>query len=275
MTPLFRMTRIMRLGTALLERLLRSAIPMGSLMLLAVLGRMSSKVYTTPVALVKQGHERWLVAAFGDVNWVRNLRAAGTAHLIRGRHAEPIRASELETSAAAPVLRQFLRAYHLIPFIAPYFRVTSQAPLDAFEQEAAHHPVFHIEEAQAANKRGDGSSNRGYSHQSTSARQRPSLRWSIGSKRQRSQLRAVVPCIDGKMSRLAPARSGRLNERRAADCQRGPQRPYLASALPVPAMSGRDEAAYELGTRMEWSRRPQTRQRRSRSTPTRARHGRR
>jgi hypothetical protein len=66
------------------------------------------------VALVTQGQERWLVAAFGDVNWVRNLRAAGTADLIRGRHAERIGVEEPGPSAAAPILQQFLNAYRWV-----------------------------------------------------------------------------------------------------------------------------------------------------------------
>jgi deazaflavin-dependent oxidoreductase (nitroreductase family) len=144
MTPTLRMTRTMRLGTTLLKGMLRAGVPMGPLALLSVRGRRSGKGYATPVALVKQGHERWLVAAFGEVNWVRNLRAAGVAHLIRGRHAESISVIELGPSAAAPILQRFLHAYYLVPFIPPYFGVTRQSPLEAFEQEAAHHPVFRI-----------------------------------------------------------------------------------------------------------------------------------
>ncbi|HLW02420.1 MAG TPA: nitroreductase/quinone reductase family protein [Ktedonobacterales bacterium] len=144
MIQTFRMSRTMRLLTALLKALLQAGMPMGSLMLLSVRGHKSKKVYTTPVALVHQGHERWLVAAFGEVNWVRNLRAAGAAHLIRGRHTEPIDVVELGMTDAAPILQRFLQAYHLVPFIPPYFSVTPHSPLADFEREATHHPVFGI-----------------------------------------------------------------------------------------------------------------------------------
>ncbi len=117
---------------------------MGSLVLLSVRGRKSGKVYTTPVALVQNGHERWLVAAFGEVNWVRNLRAAGAAHLTRGRQSEPIDVVELGSTEAAPILQRFLQAYHLVPFIPPSFSVTPHSPLADFEREATHHPVFDI-----------------------------------------------------------------------------------------------------------------------------------
>jgi deazaflavin-dependent oxidoreductase (nitroreductase family) len=144
MTPPFRLTRTMRLGTALLKAILRTGMPMGPLVLLSVRGRRSGRVFTTPVALVHHGQERWLVAAFGEVNWVRNLRAAGAAHLTHGRRTEPISVVELGSIEPAPILQRFLYAYHLVPFIRPFFSVTPHSPLADFEREAARHPVFRI-----------------------------------------------------------------------------------------------------------------------------------
>jgi len=134
----------MSVGTATIKTFLRLGIPMGSLALLSVRGRKSGKVYTTPVALVERGQERWLVAAFGEVNWVRNLRAAGQARLRRGRRSEAIGAVELDAHAAAPILQEFLRQYHRIPFMRPYFHLVPTAPLADFEREAAHHPIFRV-----------------------------------------------------------------------------------------------------------------------------------
>jgi deazaflavin-dependent oxidoreductase (nitroreductase family) len=144
MVQKFHMTPMMRMGTMLLKLLLWAGMPMGSLALLSVRGRTSGKVYTTPVALVQQDHEQWLVAAFEEVNWVRNLRAAGSAHLIRGRHTEAIEVIELEMSKAAPILQVFLERYQRVPFIPPYFSVTSPSSRAAFEREAIHHPLFRI-----------------------------------------------------------------------------------------------------------------------------------
>jgi hypothetical protein len=77
------------------------------------------------------------------VQWVRNLRAAGTATLIRGRRSETIAVRELQAKEAAPVLKQYL----LLPVSAgvrAYFDATKDSPLEAFEREAARHPVFQI-----------------------------------------------------------------------------------------------------------------------------------
>jgi deazaflavin-dependent oxidoreductase (nitroreductase family) len=144
MIKTFQMTPMMRVGTAVLTGLLRVGLPLGSLMLLSVRGRKSGKLYTTPVALVEHRGNRWLVAAFGEVNWVHNIRIAGQAQLTRGRRTETISVIELEAAEAAPILKQFLKKYQLVPFFRPYFEITLQAPLTDFEREAAHHPVFRL-----------------------------------------------------------------------------------------------------------------------------------
>ena len=42
--------------------------------LLTVRGRVSGKPWSTPVSIVRDGEERWLVAPYGTVGWVRNVR---------------------------------------------------------------------------------------------------------------------------------------------------------------------------------------------------------
>lgn len=138
----FQMTPAMHYGTALLRFLLRVGLPMGPLRLLTHRGRKSGRLYTTPVALVECDGMRWLVAAFGEVNWVHNIRAEGSIKLTSGRRTNTFAIHELETADAAPILKQFLTRYGLVPFIPPYFEATAQSPLADFEQEALRHPVF-------------------------------------------------------------------------------------------------------------------------------------
>ena len=144
MIETFHMTNSMRIGSAMLTALLRAGVPLGALALFSVRGRKSGKIYTTPVALVEQDSTRFLVAAFGEVSWVRNLRAAGSAQLTSRRRTEALRAVELEVREAAPILKLFLMKYHLVPFIPPYFDVTPRSPLADFEREARRHPVFRL-----------------------------------------------------------------------------------------------------------------------------------
>ena len=153
MRETFHMTRSMRIGSTMLTALLRAGLPLGSLTLLSVRGRKSGKISTIPVALVEQDGTSFLVAAFGEVNWVRNLRATGQAQLTRGHRTEAIGVVELEAREAAPILKQFLTSYHMVPFIPLYFDVTPRSSLADFEQEAAQHPVFRIESRETCESR--------------------------------------------------------------------------------------------------------------------------
>jgi deazaflavin-dependent oxidoreductase (nitroreductase family) len=106
-----------------------------------VWGRRSGTWYATPVTLVEAGGQRWLVAPYGDVSWVRNARAAGQVTLSRGRHAETVTLVELGAADAAPVLKQYVTD---VPITRPFFDVTPEAPVEAFIAEAHRHPVFWV-----------------------------------------------------------------------------------------------------------------------------------
>jgi hypothetical protein len=56
--------------------MVRAGVKVGPIHLLAVRGHKSGQPRTNPEAVVEQNGKRYLVAAFGVVNWVRNLRAA-------------------------------------------------------------------------------------------------------------------------------------------------------------------------------------------------------
>ena len=132
-----------RMEVALITTLLRAGVTLGTMSLLTVRGRTSGQPHTVLVLLVEQDGQRWLVAPYGAVQWVRNIRAAGTATLTRGRHSEAISVTELPAQQAAPVLKQYL----LLPVSAgvrSYFDATKDSPLEAFEREAPRHPVFQI-----------------------------------------------------------------------------------------------------------------------------------
>ena len=130
-----------RTGNALITTLLRAGVKLGTTSLLTVRGRKSGQPHTVPVTLVEQDGQRWLVAPYGVVQWVRNVRATGTASLTRGRRAEAISVTELPAGEAAPVLKQYLLQVRVV---RPYFDVTKDSPLEAFEREAPRHPVFQI-----------------------------------------------------------------------------------------------------------------------------------
>src|SRR5713101_9190639 len=84
-----------RAANALVSILLRLGLGPARTYLLTVAGRQSGAPRTTPVTLVEEGGRRWLVAPYGEVAWVRNLRAAGKASLARGARTEAIVVREI------------------------------------------------------------------------------------------------------------------------------------------------------------------------------------
>jgi deazaflavin-dependent oxidoreductase (nitroreductase family) len=136
-------TFVDRLNDAVITTLLRAGIKMGTASLLTVRGRKSGQPHTVPVLLVEQDGQRWLVAPYGVVQWVRNIRAAGRATLTRGHRSEAVSVTELSAREAAPILKQYLVVQHAAD-VRSYFAATKDSPLDAFEREAVRHPVFKV-----------------------------------------------------------------------------------------------------------------------------------
>ena len=131
-----------RAGNALVRILLRLGFGPARTYLLTVTGRRSGAPRSTPVTLVEEDGRRWLVAPYGEVAWVRNVRAAGKATLSRGGHTDEIAVREVGAEEAAPVLKLYVTR---VPIVRPYFDVRPESDLAAFRAEAPRHPVFAIE----------------------------------------------------------------------------------------------------------------------------------
>jgi deazaflavin-dependent oxidoreductase (nitroreductase family) len=140
-TATFRQTRLRRLGNRLIAPLVRLGFAGRRTHILTVRGRKSGRRYSTPVQLVLDGERRWLVAPYGEREWVRNARAAGEVELTRGRRTTHHRIEEVGPEEAAPVLREYLRS---TPIVKAYFDAAADAPLPAFAAEAERHPVFRL-----------------------------------------------------------------------------------------------------------------------------------
>ena len=141
MTARFRQTRLRSLGNRLVAPLARLGLAGKRTHVLTVRGRKSGRRYSTPVQLVLGDGERWLVAPYGEREWVKNARAAGEVELTRARRTTRYRIEELDAAEAAPVLREYLRG---TPIVKAYFAAAHDAPLEEFAAEAAQHPVFRL-----------------------------------------------------------------------------------------------------------------------------------
>jgi len=137
----YRLSPVRRAVNALVRPLARSGLAGPRTYLLTVPGRTTGKLWSTPVSIVKDGDERWLVAPYGDRNWVRNARAAGWVELRRGRRSERLGIEELEPYGAVPVLREYYRRGRVT---RPFFDVSLDSPDEEWLAQASRHPVFRL-----------------------------------------------------------------------------------------------------------------------------------
>jgi deazaflavin-dependent oxidoreductase (nitroreductase family) len=109
--------------------------------LLTVRGRATGKRWSTPVSIVRDGDQRFIVAPYGERNWVLNARAAGWIELQRGRKRERLAVAELDPEAATPVLREYYRRFRLT---RAFFEADLESPRAEWLAEAPRHPVFRL-----------------------------------------------------------------------------------------------------------------------------------
>ncbi|MCY9782866.1 nitroreductase/quinone reductase family protein [Nocardiopsis sp. EMB25] len=142
-TKRFEMTRVRRTANAFVSGFVKYGVCPPDMHLLTTRGRTSGFLRTTPVSVLDSDRGRYLVAPYGAVDWVRNLRKDGFATLRQGGWIELASVRELGPDEAAPVLREYLdhpRAF----VVGPYFEAPPEAPDEAFAAEADRHPVFEI-----------------------------------------------------------------------------------------------------------------------------------
>ena len=152
----YRVGAFVRLNNAGMRALLRARVRLGSYAILTVRGRKSGRPIQIPLVVFAKDRDRYLIAAYGVVNWVRNLRAAGgQAALTCGSRTEKISATELPPAQAAPIFAESLRAgapgipkpivsaYRRF-FVLPYLDVDVNSSPEEFECAAVRHPVFLI-----------------------------------------------------------------------------------------------------------------------------------
>ncbi len=63
-----------------------------------------------PVTLIEEEGQRWLVAPYGEANWVRNARVAGRVTLSRGGRSQPVSVTQLGPEENAPRAQEVRRA---------------------------------------------------------------------------------------------------------------------------------------------------------------------
>lgn len=138
-------TYTLNFGTRLINWVFRTMTRLGLgtsyRQILTVPGRKTRRLHSTPVDMMEVGGDRWLVAGYGPVNWVRNARAAGEVTLSRGGRTEKYGIAEASPAEAIPVLRKYLTDVRVV---RPYFDATPDAPDEVIAGELARHPVLRL-----------------------------------------------------------------------------------------------------------------------------------
>ncbi|WP_026875424.1 nitroreductase family deazaflavin-dependent oxidoreductase [Jiangella gansuensis] len=142
MAKMYRTTALRRAGNAAITVALRAGVAPSAYALLTVAGRRTGQPRTTPVRVMRSGGQRWLVAPYGVVDWVRNVRAAGRVTLTRGRRSDTYVTVECDAAQSGPVLKRYAR---LEPVTRPYFDAKPADPPERFAAEAGRHPVFRLD----------------------------------------------------------------------------------------------------------------------------------
>ncbi len=134
-----RITR--RVMNPLVSWLTRRGVSLWGSRVLEVPGRSTGQWRATPVNLLDHNGSLHLVAARGETQWVRNLRASGTGRLRLGRRTSAFRAVELPAEARVDVLRAYLQRWSWE--VGAFFDGVSAASTDDALAAVAHrHPVF-------------------------------------------------------------------------------------------------------------------------------------
>ncbi len=120
-----------RSSTASPSRWSPPALPMGPNGLLTVRGRTSGELRTTPLAIIEVDGRRWIWSPWGDVHWVRNLRAAGRATITVRRKAHEVRAVELDPAQRVAFFRDtFAPVARAMPFGVRFVRLLDGVDID-------------------------------------------------------------------------------------------------------------------------------------------------
>ena len=140
-----RVPRSVSFFSPILNRLLAAGVPLGFNRLVTIRGRKSGLPRTTGLAVINVGGRRWIWAPWGEVNWVRNLRAAGRATISERGGKEELTAVELDRVERVRFFRDALAPLaRTIPFGYWFIRLVDGVDLRDPERAADGSRVFEL-----------------------------------------------------------------------------------------------------------------------------------
>jgi deazaflavin-dependent oxidoreductase (nitroreductase family) len=140
-----RAPRWVKMFNPIARPLLAAGLPMSVNGLLTIRGRTSGLPRKTPLAIIEVGGRRWIWSPWGEVHWVRNLRAAGRATLTVRRRTEEVMATELSPDERVAFVRDVLAPVARdMPFGVRFVRMLDHADVDRPSETAEGRVVFEL-----------------------------------------------------------------------------------------------------------------------------------
>lgn len=129
----------------MLEFLLEAGVPLGPNRLVTIPGRKSGLPRTTPLAVIEVGDSRWVWAPWGEVNWVKNLRASGRATITTRGRTEDVTATELDPTERVEFFRDVLGPKaRSMPLGVLFIRIADGVDVNHPVEAAAGRRVFEL-----------------------------------------------------------------------------------------------------------------------------------
>ena len=143
--PVARVPLHVRLFSPILQLLLRARVPLGYNRLVTIRGRKSGAPRSVAIVVIEVAGRRWIWAPWGEVHWVRNLRAAGRATIAMRGGNEEVRADELDEAERVAFFRDVLGPFaRRIPFGYLLVRLVDGVDLRHPEVVARDRRVFEL-----------------------------------------------------------------------------------------------------------------------------------
>lgn len=143
--PVARIPRRVSAFGRVLEFLLAAGVPLGVNRLATIRGRKTGLPRTTPLAIIEVEGRRWVWAPWGEVHWVKNLRAAGRATITKRGRKEDVAATELDPTERIGFFRDVLGPKaRSIPLGVWFIRIVDGVDLNHPVEVAEGRRVFEL-----------------------------------------------------------------------------------------------------------------------------------
>lgn len=113
----------------------------GRQVVLTTTGRRSGEPRSVPVSPLDMKGTGYIVSPYGEVSWVKNVRADRRVNLRHGKQTRQVTLAEVPPARRGDLLHEYWKRERIT---RPYFDVPYNPTPADFVDEAADHPVFKI-----------------------------------------------------------------------------------------------------------------------------------